>query len=140
MTGPVHRRDRHGRGLRGPISLPGPYSPARPPVDAGRVARFDAIVLDCADRLQRHLGALVDGVEFAVEDVPSTVPADATQLALSTHLPAATEGAGRVVVYRRPVELRVQGRTDTMELVTDLLVEELAELLGRDADDLDPRR
>jgi predicted Zn-dependent protease with MMP-like domain len=121
------------------MSLPGPYSPARPPVDSGRVARFDGIVLDCAERLQRHLGALLDGVEFAVEDVPSTLPADATELALSTRLPAETGGSTRVVVYRRPVELRVQGRADTIDLVTDLLVAELAELLGRDADDLDPR-
>jgi hypothetical protein len=121
------------------MSLPGPYSPARPPVDAGRVARFDGIVLDCAERLQRHLGGMIDGVEFAVEDVPSTLPADATELALSTHLPSATGGSTRVVVFRRPVELRVQGRADTIELVTDLLIEELAELLGRDADELDPR-
>ena len=136
--GSVHRRDRHGRGLRGPLSLPGPYSPARPPVDAGKVARFDGIVLDCAERLRRHLGSVIDGVEFAVEDVPSTLPEHPADLALSTHLPA-TGGSTRVVVYRRPVELRVQARSDMVELVTDLLVEELADLLGRDADELDPR-
>jgi hypothetical protein len=121
------------------MSLPGPYSPSRPPVDNGRVARFDGIVLDCAERLQRHLGSLIDGVEFAVEDVPTALPADATQLALSTHLSSVTGGPIRVVIYRRPVELRVQGRSDTIELVTDLIVEELAEVLGRDADELDPR-
>jgi Zincin-like metallopeptidase len=108
-------------------------------VDTSRVRRFDGIVLDCAERLQRHLGSEITGVEFAVEDVPSTLPADASDLALSTHLPAEGERAARVVVYRRPVELRVQGRAETAELVTDLLVDELADLLGREADELDPR-
>lgn len=141
------------------MSLPGPYSPARPPIDAGRAARFDGLVLDCVERLERKLGAKLELVEFAVEDVPTFLPDDPDELALGTTVVAVEDGPGpvkaslhssgaggsassemrRVVVYRRPIELRARGRADVVDLVLDVLVEQLTTLLELDPDAIDPR-
>jgi len=133
------KRDRHGRGVRGPLSLPGPYSPARPPIEAGRSARFDGIVLDCVEQLERKLGDKLDTVQFAVEDVPGDLSGDPDALALGTVLTSPDGRSRRVVVYRRPIELRSKGRLDTAEVVMDVLVAELVTLLAIDADQIDPR-
>ena len=133
------KRDRHGRGVRGPLSLPGPYSPARPPIDAGRAARFDGIVLDCVEQLGRKLGDKLDTVQFAVEDVPGELTEDPTELALGTVLTSVDGKSTRVVVYRRPIELRSKGRLETADVVMDVLVTELVTLLAIEADQIDPR-
>ena len=56
------RRDRHGRGSRGPLlppTLPGWRT---------RAERFDELMLSAVQRLERHVGPELDGVEFAVID------------------------------------------------------------------------
>src|SRR5699024_12822254 len=68
------RRDRHGRGLRGPRlppTLPGWRT---------RAEQFDELVLAVVERLERQVGAELDGVEFAVEAVPPSDPADRTSV------------------------------------------------------------
>lgn len=51
-------------------------------------------------------------------------------------------GAGqkppRIVVYRRPLLARADGEDDLGELVFDVVVEEFAQLLGIDPEDVDP--
>jgi predicted Zn-dependent protease with MMP-like domain len=94
-------------------------------------------------------------VEVAVEDVPphldtsgdtsgdtagdnsgDGVVADTT-LAGSVPLARALRGAPhRIVVYRKPLELRAQGRAELEELVQDVVLEAVAHLLGREPDDL----
>lgn len=133
------KRDRHGRGVRGPLSLAGPYSPARPPIDAGRSARFDGIVLDCVEQLERKLGDKLDTVGFAVEDVPGELTDVAGELPLGTLLTSVDGKSTRIVVYRRPIELRAKGRLETADVVMDVLVAELITLLAIDADQIDPR-
>jgi hypothetical protein len=39
-------------------------------------------------------------------------------------------------VFRRPVELRAKNRLERMALVNEILVEQIAELLGRDPGDI----
>lgn len=130
------RRDRHGRGLRGPLlppALPGARS---------RTEQFDDVVLSVVDRLERRLGRELDGVEFAVEDVPPSAPAPWEQGAvpLGRYFPA--DGAAglthRIVVYRRPVLGRTEGADDVASLVRDVLVEQIAHMLGREPEDIDP--
>ena len=50
---------------------------AWPPVPAmrSRAEHFDALVLDCADRVRPHLGTRYAAPEFAVEEVPPQDPA-----------------------------------------------------------------
>jgi hypothetical protein len=42
------------------------------------------------------------------------------------------------VLFRRPIELRARTRLERAALVREVLVEHIAELLGRQADEIDP--
>jgi hypothetical protein len=137
------RRDRHGRGARGPLSLPGPLSPDGVLARPAPARAFDDLVRGAVERLRAHLPGELDAVEFGVEETP-VLPDDwtgAVPLGTSVGRPggSARGPAARVVVYRLPVAQRARGRTETAALVLDVLVEEVAELLGRDPDDVDPR-
>ena len=58
------RRDRRGRGLRGPLA------PAAVPLSRTPSEAFDDLVLDAVEELEAHWAAELADVEFAVEDVP----------------------------------------------------------------------
>ncbi len=45
----------------------------------------------------------------------------------------------RLVLFRRPIEHRCETRSDLEALVLTLVVEQVAELLGIDASEVDPR-
>ncbi|MBZ2196428.1 metallopeptidase family protein [Occultella gossypii] len=130
------RRDRRGRGLRGPLlppTLPGWRT---------RGERFDETLLSTVERLEKHLGSDLDGVEFAVEEVPPSAPApwETGAVPLGRYFPAdpAAGLSHRIVVYRRPVVGRSADSEDIAALVRDVLVEQLAQMLGRDPEDIDP--
>ena len=78
-------------------------------------------------------------MQFAVEDVPGELTEDPTELALGTVLTSVDGKSTRVVVYRRPIELRSKGRLETADVVMDVLVAELVTLLAIEADQIDPR-
>src|ERR1700710_1614204 len=65
----TRRRDRHGRGIRGPLL------PQALPLSLPRAERFDGLVLDAAERLDQRWSEQLAEVEFAVEDVPPSDPA-----------------------------------------------------------------
>jgi len=147
------RRDRHGRGLRGPLVPPvadlGRRS-VRVPAAKTRAERFDDLVLDAAEQLEGRWGAQLEQVEFAVEDVPPVAalePFDAGVVLdetagggvpLGRLLPGSEGQAARVVVYRRPLEARAVDRLDLAELVHDVVVDQVARLLDLDPDEVDP--
>lgn len=149
------RRDRHGRGLRGPLVPPvvsvGRVD-ARVPAARTRSERFDDLVLDAVEHLDGRWSAQLQDVEFAVEDVPpveALEPYDADvvldetaggAVPLGRLLPGAGEQPPRVVVYRRPLEARAVDRADLAELVHDVVVDQVARLLHLDPDELDPPR
>ena len=131
---PARRRDRRGRGLRGtvlPMSLPAYRT---------RAERFDDLVLDAVEDLERRWARQLDGAEFAVEDVPPSNPApwEHGGVPLGRYFPADAGLPHRVVVYRRPVEARASDATDLADLVRDVVVEQVAHLLGRSPDEIDP--
>ena len=128
------RRDRHGRGLRGPLL------PATVPGARTRAERFDDLVLDAVELLERRWAQELAGVEFAVEDVPPSDPAPWEEggIPLGRLFPADAGAPARVVVYRRPVETRAdQGELE--DLVADVVVEQVAHLLDLPPEDVDPR-
>ncbi len=119
------RRNRHGRGLRGPL--------AWPPVPAMGTRRtdFDDVVTVWAERAARFLGPRYAAVEFAVEEVPPTDPAPWEEQVSALGRTVTTErDSRRIVVYRRPIEARVGSPEELDALVREVLVHQLAELLG----------
>jgi predicted Zn-dependent protease with MMP-like domain len=143
---PGRRRDRHGRGLRGMLA------PRPVPIAHTRGDAFDAMVLHAVDHLQPHLAEQLAQVEFAVEDVPDVShfgPGDfdfdddilddnAVPLSRLYRNGVAGISTPVIVVYRRPLESRAAQSEDLADLVHDVVVEQLARLLGRSTDEIDP--
>ena len=130
-----HHRDRHGRGMRGPVA------PPQVPLAATRSETFDELVRDSVQRLERHWPQLA-GVDFAVQEVPredSEGPGGPGVVPLGRLISAHGQRPDCVVVYRRPVELRTKHRDDRALLVHEVVVEQVAELLGLSPESVDPR-
>ncbi|MCL3862687.1 metallopeptidase family protein [Actinotalea sp. K2] len=131
----ARRRDRRGRGLRGPLL------PPALPAHHTRAERFDDHVLTAVERLERRWGRELEGTEFAVEEVPPSHPApwERGGVPLGRYFPADAGMPARIVVYRRPVETRAVDEADLVDLIRDVLVEQVAHLLSRPPEDIDPR-
>ena len=151
MLRPVRRRERHGRGLRGRLVPPSVRLhgvDVRIPLSVTRGERFDDLVRDAIHDLEQRWAAELEGVEFAVEDVPPDgtgfdegVVADETAggpVPLGRLLPGDGRVPPRVVVYRRPLEARATDKADLGELVHEVVVDQVAQLLGLDPDVVDP--
>lgn len=124
------------------------------PLSRSRAEAFDDIVLDAVESLEPRWGDVLEQVEFAVEDVPTVehtspdeivhmpnVVEDST-VPLSRLIPGAVVGNGeavppRIVIYRRPLEVRGRSQDDLIALVHDVVVEQVATLLGKDPDEID---
>ncbi|MGP4021764.1 metallopeptidase family protein [Actinomadura sp. 3N407] len=162
----VRRRDRHGRGVRGPLT------PPQAPVSRTRAERFDDLVDDEVRRLGLRWGRELARVRFTVEEVPglepwfegpvplgqtvlqppsaadqstssarSTVlqpPPTADQSTSSARPPAGEGDRVSIVVFRRPIEARATGEAELARMIRDLLVEEVADLLGLSPELVDP--
>ena len=133
------RRDRRGRGLRGPLA------PPNVPLHRTRAETFDDLVLACVERLEPAWGEALADVDVVVLDVPPPQPAarglpgDATSdpVPLGRAVPRHGTHRARLVLYRRPIELRADDRLP--ELVAEVVVEQVAALLGRRPEEIDPR-
>jgi predicted Zn-dependent protease with MMP-like domain len=118
------------------------------PVARTRSERFDDLVRDTIHDLEQRWSTQLAGVEFAVEDVPPPgsgwdegVVADETAggpVPLGRLLAAGPGTPARVVVYRRPLEARASDPRDLGELVHEVVVDQVAQLLGLDPDVVDP--
>jgi len=117
---------------------------AWPPVPAmrSRAEHFDALVLDCADRVRPHLGTRYAALEFAVEEVPPQDPAPWEEQTppLGRLLRGTPDRDPRVVVYRRPIEARAHDDADLAEIVREVVTEQVAALLGAPPHEIDPDR
>jgi len=136
------RRDRRGRGARGPLA------PAHVPLVDSPTERFDGIVLDAVEHVEARWHDRLAALDFAVEEVPPVQGADPhgdwEDEISSAGVPLARllgAGPGRrawIVIYRRPLELRALDREDLEDLVHDIVVEEVAHFLGMDPAEVDP--
>ncbi|MFJ5804006.1 metallopeptidase family protein [Streptomyces decoyicus] len=135
----TRRRDRHGRGMRGPIA------PPQVPLSVTRADAFVDLVYDSRDRLERRWTQLSQ-VDFLVLEVPGFGPDDGPDadtdeetVPLGRVVPAAGGYRDRIVIYRRPVEIRTKSRDERALLVHEVVVEQVAELLGLAPESVDPR-
>ena len=118
------------------------------PLWRSRGDSFDDVVLDAVDELEQHWAHELADVEFAVEDVPELDPnADYNpEVVADRGVPlgrlhrSGLSGADKpvIVIYRRPVEARTADRDDRSDLVFAVVAELVAELLGRDVDEIAP--
>lgn len=136
------KRDRHGRGIRGPLALPNAYT--------GRASRFPGrrsaaeFFLDSmsasVQRLMQTCPDALSGVDIGVEDVPSGTFEWSLldRVPLAAAIDATPTRPARIVIFRRPLERRATDRADLRDLVHVTLVEQLSALTGRSMQDLDP--
>lgn len=127
----MSRRDRRGRGIRGPLL------PASLPGHRSRSQRFDDLVFTALERLEADWGPQLSGVELAVENAP-LITAASDGVPLGRFIPRLGERPPRIVVYRRPVEIRAVDDDDLHDLVFDVVVEQVAHYLGRRPEEIDP--
>jgi len=104
-----------------------------------RAEQFDELVLDAASRIEQRLGRPLGDAEFAVEDVPPSDPApwESSDVPLGRLFAAQGKMPARIVVYRRPVETRTTDSRELAALINDVVVEQVASLLGVDPRALD---
>ncbi len=145
-----HRRtrDRHGRGLRGPLY------PATLPAARSRAERFDALVLEALEPIEGRWRTELTQLDVAVDDVPDVRLSPDTvsswddgvvedgNIPLARLVPAGVDRHGlptraRIVLYRRPLEVRAKDGADLADLVHDVLVEQVANYLGLDPEIID---
>ena len=138
MEQAARRRDRRGHGQRGPAVLPTAHSPS-PPLLRIRRQAFDRTVLDVVSEIDARWAAHLGPIEYAVEDIP-VLPTDwqAGTVPLSSVV-RPRSGPTRLVIFRRPVEHRCRDRADLEALILTVVVEQVAEILGIPAKDVDSR-
>ena len=132
--------------MRGPAVLPGPLTPGGGPRRPTRRDRFDTQVLEVVEALEERWADELGRVELAVEEAPvlpegwdeSTVPLASVVRPGAEHAGAEPDRV-RLVVFRRPIELRAATPEDLSALILTVVVEQVAELLGRSPHEVDPR-
>ena len=126
-----------------------PQLPASLPGARTRAEAFDDLVLDAVEHLEVRWAAELANVEFAVEEVPpadlepgstvddatdEVVPLARTQLPRNNRDPSPP----RIVMHRRPIEARSRSREELSDLILDIVIHEVARLLGTTPDVIDP--
>ena len=138
--------------MRGPGVVPA--VPGRP-MTRTRAERFDALVLALVAELEERWSDRLGLVEYGAEDAPmvpddwdlaegapgvrGTGRASGAPVPLSSLVRAQGDRPTRLVLFRRPIEHRCHGRDELEALVHAVLVEQVAELLGLDPEQVDPR-
>lgn len=142
-------RNRHGRGLRGPLL------PPEAPRQRSRRQRFDVAVLEAYAPIQQSFAEQLEGLDLAVDTVPrmrlradmTVLPAEIVAdgpVPLGRVIPAGVDAAGnptraRIVIFRMPVEQRTVSVEERQELLGTILTALVANYLNLDPQDVDPR-
>lgn len=137
----MRRRERHGRGLRGPLAAPNPFTGM--PVSLRHHARgvdfFTSCLQTSVARTAKSCPRSLVGIDIGFEEVPSNLDAwQSARVPLAAAVPARPGHNGQVVLFRRPLEHRATSRGDLRRLVHRALLEQLSALTGIPVDELDP--
>ncbi|WP_167464891.1 metallopeptidase family protein [Nocardia brasiliensis] len=140
---------RRGRGVRGPML------PPTVPAWRTRGQKFDRLVLEAFAPLDTRWHDRLTKLDIAVDDVPKIRPLHPDSVTwpdevvadgpvpLSRLIPAGVDRHGaatraRVVLFRKPLELRANDPDDLVDLLREVLVQQIATYLGVDPDVIDP--
>jgi len=140
---------RRGRGVRGPIL------PTTVPAWRTRAEKFDLMVLEAFAPLDSQWHDRLTKLDIAVDEVPKIRARDPESVTwpdevvadgpvpLSRLIPAGLDRQGsatraRVVLFRRPLELRAKDQDDLVDLLHEVLVQQIATYLGVEPDIIDP--
>ena len=142
------RRDRHGRGGRGPLM------PTKIPRYRRRPELFDAAVLEAYAPIQQQFAVELESLDIAVDTIPrmrlnmdwDSFPPEVVvdgPVPLGRIIQAGIDihgypTRGRIVIFRMPIEQRVQGAKERQELLTIVLTQLVAQYLGIPPEDIDP--
>lgn len=132
------RRDRHGRGIRGPLASPNPLTGR--PVPLARPSRV-AFFNDCVTSAMSDIAAVapdaLQDVVVGVEEVPHlNVAWSGDRVPLSAALEPVRGRKAQIVIFERPLEYRATSRSQLRMLVHQTIVEQLSALTGRSIDEL----
>lgn len=128
-------------------------APGALPLRRTPVEQFDALVMDSVVAIERRLSESLGSkftdlrhIEFAVDEVPPETQAydadivEERGVPLSKLYPAqpgTVASSPRIVLYRRPIELRAESRAEAEALVRSVLAEQLASLLNLPPEELE---
>ncbi|MGW0044093.1 metallopeptidase family protein [Rhodococcus sp. NPDC003348] len=140
---------RRGRGIRGPVLPPGV------PAWRTRAEQFDMLVLEAFAPIDARWRERMTKLDIAVDEVPKIRALDPDSVTwppevvaegpvpLSRLVPAGVDRHGnatraRLVLFRRPLELRAKRPDDLVDLLNEVLVRQVATYLGVDPEVIDP--
>lgn len=134
------RRDRHGRGMRGRLALPNPYTGEAAPRsrEVPPAAFFTHCVKDALAQIARQCPSALAAMDVGVEDVPPMTQAWVDRVPLAAAVSATPSKNGQVVIFRRPIERRACTRSGLRILVYRTIVEQLSDATGIAIDEIDP--
>ncbi|MEJ4112011.1 metallopeptidase family protein [Corynebacterium kroppenstedtii] len=142
------RAERRGRGIRGPIL------PPEVPRWTSRPAEFDQAVLDAYAPIHEQWSDELDHLDIALDTVPrmrsrhitsewpDEVVADGA-VPLGRLIPAGVDDDGRptrprIVVFRRPIEMRTHNVAERSDLLHYIIVKLVATYLNVETRTIDP--
>ena len=128
---PRVKRDRHGRGMRGP------KLPHNVPGYENRSKKFARLVDEAVRDLEARFPASMTAITIAVELVPSK-----RDLILNDGNVALGRGEkgnpSRVVLYQHPIELRSTNEAELDRIIRDVLALYVGLIIGMRPDRVDP--
>ncbi len=129
----ARRRDRHGRGLRGPIV------PFTLPAWRTRADKFDDILTLELLTYREHLGDLLAHFDCGVLDVPEPPAPWEEGIPLARFLPFERPAriTGRIVFYRMPILRAAAHAEDPRLFIHEIVTCQLADAIGRFPEEID---
>lgn len=128
--------------MRGPAIRPADPATGdiwRHPLQRTAGERFDAIAITFMRELWRRWPEDLGEVELGVEEVPLLPDSwHGDSVPLSTYVPARGDTPARLVLLRRPIEHRTEHPDDLRAVILTVLIDQVAEILGLDPDDVHP--
>lgn len=126
--------------MRGAVAAPNPLTGAPLPVPyrSAGVGFFADCLRGSLARIAHTCPSVLTGVDVGFEDVPTLTDAWYDSVPLAAAVSARPGSAAQVVLYRRPIEHRANGRRELARLIHRTVVEQLSALTGVDTAEIDP--